>query len=235
MNEPGTIVDMLPHDLQAGVSESVARRRMTVLALAGDAHAKEDSRPDSTRGRVLQAAISMFAERGFESCTMRDLAGPAGVKAPALYNHFASKEDILAEAMSIGLGDFYSWVLEPLADAPPEQWLELIVRRHTLYQLEHDTARASELLMESEALSRHLPESEYVRMRATQREYVRLIRSLVAATIEASSEDEATVATYSVVAMCNWVKTWYRRDGNLTPSDIADRVWQLVGRMLGQR
>ncbi len=235
MSETGATIEMPFVRLPPEVGEAVARRRVAVLALAGDAHAKEDSLSDSTRGRVLQAAIVMFAERGFESCTMRDLAGPAGVKAPALYNHFSSKEDILAEAMSIGLGDFYSWVLEPLADVPPEQWLELIVRRHTLYQLEHVAARASELLMESEALSRHLPEQEYVRMRATQREYVRLIRDLVAATSASNSEGQATVASYSVVALCNWVKTWYRREGNLTPSDIADHVWHLVSRMLGQR
>lgn len=182
---------------------------------------------------MLQAAAGMFAERGFESCTMRDLAAAAGVKAPALYNHFSSKEGILAEAMGLALEDFYSSVLGPLEGEPPELWLELIVRRHTLYQLEHVVAaKAQELLMESEALSRHLSEREYARMRATQREYVRIIRELVVARSRNQTEEQTTVASYSIVAMCNWVKGWYRHGGSLTPSDVADNVWQLILRML---
>lgn len=214
---------------------TILDHRARILALVRVPEPREETKSTSTRGRVLQAAAGMFAERGFESCTMRDLAAAAGVKAPALYNHFSSKEGILAEAMALALEDFYSSVLGPLESEPPEQWLELIVRRHTLYQLEHVVAaKAQELLMESEALSRHLSEQEYARMRATQREYVRIIRELVVAGTKNQTEEQTTVASYSIVAMCNWVKGWYRHGGNLTPSDVADNVWQLILRMLAQ-
>ncbi len=218
------------------LATTVARRRETILRLVGSPNVRGEPKSDSTRERVLQAAVGMFAERGFESCTMRDLAATAGVKAPALYNHFSSKEEILAEAMDLALADFYSSVLEPLRDEPLDCWLELIVRKHTIYQLENiAVAKADELLMQSEALSRHLPEPDHSRMRATQREYVRLIRELVGAASEVETEERAIVASYSIVAMCNWVKTWYRHEGDLTPGDVADYVWHLVVRMLAPR
>ncbi|MCL4367734.1 MAG: TetR/AcrR family transcriptional regulator [Actinobacteria bacterium] len=229
----GTIFPPVP-DPPSALRSAAAERRATILGLVACA-GRENCDADSTRGRVLEAAVGMFAEKGFGSCTMRELAAAAGVKAPALYNHFSSKEEILAEAMDLVLADFYSWVLEPLQDEPPERWLELIVRQHTVYQLEHVVlAKANQLLMESEALSRHLPEQEYTRMRATQREYVRLIRDLVGAASEIATEEQTTIASYSVVAMCNWVKTWYRRDGDLTPSEVVDYVWRLVVKMLSQ-
>ncbi|WP_433760266.1 TetR/AcrR family transcriptional regulator [Nocardia sp. CA-135398] len=52
-----------------------------------------------TRERILEVAMGLFAQRGFEACTVRDLAGAVGIKPPGIYSHFRSKEAILSEAM----------------------------------------------------------------------------------------------------------------------------------------
>jgi AcrR family transcriptional regulator len=48
-----------------------------------------------TRERVLRAAVVLADEGGFESLTMRKLAKELGVEAMSLYNHVASKDDLL--------------------------------------------------------------------------------------------------------------------------------------------
>ena len=45
--------------------------------------------------KILVAAANLFAEKGFTETTMRELAEAIGVKGPALYNHFPSKNAIL--------------------------------------------------------------------------------------------------------------------------------------------
>jgi AcrR family transcriptional regulator len=47
------------------------------------------------RERVLRAAIALADQGGFESLTMRKLAKALGVEAMSLYNHVASKDDLL--------------------------------------------------------------------------------------------------------------------------------------------
>jgi AcrR family transcriptional regulator len=47
------------------------------------------------RQRVLDAAIALADQGGFDSLTMRRLASAVGVEAMSLYNHVASKEDLL--------------------------------------------------------------------------------------------------------------------------------------------
>ena len=47
------------------------------------------------RERVLRAAVALADEGGFESLTMRKLAGELGVEAMSLYNHVANKDDLL--------------------------------------------------------------------------------------------------------------------------------------------
>jgi AcrR family transcriptional regulator len=46
------------------------------------------------RAAIVQAAIRLFAEKGFEGTTTRELAAAAGVTEPVLYQHFATKRDL---------------------------------------------------------------------------------------------------------------------------------------------
>jgi AcrR family transcriptional regulator len=46
-----------------------------------------------TRGRILEAALGLFAERGYEATTMRDVAREAGASLGLAYRYFASKEE----------------------------------------------------------------------------------------------------------------------------------------------
>jgi TetR/AcrR family transcriptional regulator len=46
------------------------------------------------RAAILQAAIKLFAERGFRGTTTRELAASVGVSEPVLYQHFETKRDL---------------------------------------------------------------------------------------------------------------------------------------------
>lgn len=48
----------------------------------------------TTKERILDAALEMFAENGYAGTNMRDLAQSVGLTKSALYKHFQSKEDI---------------------------------------------------------------------------------------------------------------------------------------------
>ena len=49
----------------------------------------------STKERIIDTAITLFSDRGYEKVSMRDIAGTVGIKASSIYNHFLSKQDIL--------------------------------------------------------------------------------------------------------------------------------------------
>jgi AcrR family transcriptional regulator len=64
----------------------------------------------ATRQRIVEAAQQLFAEKGFEASTTRDLADAAGIASGTLFNYFATKEAILAslaaEAVAAAYQDF---------------------------------------------------------------------------------------------------------------------------------
>lgn len=48
----------------------------------------------STKQRIMQEALALFAENGYEAVSVAQIANAVGVKAPSLYKHFKSKQDI---------------------------------------------------------------------------------------------------------------------------------------------
>ena len=53
------------------------------------------AKAEETRGRILDAALSLFRRRGFDETTMRDIAAEAGVATGAAYYYFRSKEELV--------------------------------------------------------------------------------------------------------------------------------------------
>jgi len=64
------------------------RRKAAGGALGG-------TKSEETRARILEAALAVFRERGFEQATMREVAAAAGVATGAAYYYFESKDAIV--------------------------------------------------------------------------------------------------------------------------------------------
>lgn len=199
-----------------------------------DATPEPQGKGGETKLRILDTAIAIFGERGFEACTMRDLAAEVGIKAPAIYNHYPSKEDVLAAAMEHILGRFLWTLMTPLEDLPEEEWLEQIVHDHVRFQLVHRRlSRANDALLNAPGKKRALPPLVYRRIVGVERAYVDLLGDLVC--LEAPNGDhwDGMMAGFAITAMCDRVAAWYDPKGELSIEQVADRSWKLVQQMIG--
>jgi AcrR family transcriptional regulator len=65
-----------------------------------------------TRARIVDVALELFAEHGYEKTSLREIADRLGVTKAALYYHFRTKEDILAgivDSMSAPIDEAIAW------------------------------------------------------------------------------------------------------------------------------
>ncbi|MDD1964796.1 CerR family C-terminal domain-containing protein [Pseudomonas putida] len=56
-------------------------------------------RGEETRARIVEAAVAVFGERGYEGASTRDIATAAGVNAPAIQYYFDGKEGVYLECV----------------------------------------------------------------------------------------------------------------------------------------
>jgi len=63
-------------------------------------------RTEDRRSQIVDAAMRLFAERGASGTSMRALADAVGIKAASLYNHFASKDEIIDAVVERGVRSF---------------------------------------------------------------------------------------------------------------------------------
>jgi AcrR family transcriptional regulator len=106
------------------------------------------------RRRLYEAAIDLFADKGFYGASVRDLAAALGQQPGALYGHVASKQQLLFELVLIGQEEHREWVTAALLDAGPDprEQLAALVRAHVLVHL-HFAALARVTNRENRALS----------------------------------------------------------------------------------
>jgi AcrR family transcriptional regulator len=85
-------------------------------------HTKAD-----TRERILDVALDLFTEQGFDGTSLREIAERLNVTKAALYYHFESKDDILL-ALHMRLHEFGKQALLKMGDEPVTltQWGDLL-------------------------------------------------------------------------------------------------------------
>ncbi len=70
---------------------------MTDQSAAQPAYKPKLGRPpsmDNPRDQILNHAARLFADKGFEACSLRDLSVAAGLSKPAIYNYYDSKQAV---------------------------------------------------------------------------------------------------------------------------------------------
>lgn len=178
---------------------------------------------------LLDKATDLFAEKGYESTSLLDIARALGVSRPALYHYVSSKEELLSmlvEQVSHNLGE----VLENLSsrqDLSPTQKLRdvvgLMVRQHAEHPAQFRILDRSETV---------LPEPVGTRHREAKRKVLRGVMAVIEAGIEARefrSVDTRTAAL-CVLGMCNWVAWWFARGSDVQA--VVDAVTDLATSML---
>ena len=74
-------------------------------------------KPNTKRPAVVRAATSLFAQKGIDATSMRDIADRAGVREAAIYRHFTGKDDLAREIFVSWYG-WYSGELQRIVSGP---------------------------------------------------------------------------------------------------------------------
>lgn len=201
-----------------------------------------DPKPRRTRAKsgmretLLQAAVELFGSRGYEAVSLRDVTAEVGLKAPALYNHFRSKDDLLIAAMTSALQAFNESVVDTDdPTAPAIERLDAMIRRHLLYQIENaPVAKANDRLLDAVMLDRIGNPEVRRTLRLMMRSYLDRMTTIITQVLAERGDITLNprLCALAIGTMCDRVLTWYRPGGQESPQKLAQRFAALARNML---
>jgi AcrR family transcriptional regulator len=193
----------------------------TVPTGTGDRAARRRGRPGNDLEAVLQAAVEVFNERGYDGASMEDLSKRLGIAKSGIYHHVSGKEELLRMALDRALDGLWEAADRARAlDAPAIVRLETLVR-DAIAVLVSRLAYVTLLLrvrgntdVEREALARR-----------------RAFDALVASLVEEAERDgdiradiDPKLAARLLFGTVNSVVEWYRPTSAVSESALADAV-----------
>lgn len=199
---------------------------------AVEAELPEGVTPPGTRGRILQAGLSAFAEYGFFGASIRDIAATAGVNSATLYAHYPSKEHILAALILHGHEELHRRLQEAIvrAGSGPADQLAALVRAHVAT---HTRFPLLALVSNSEL---HALSPELAQPAVTLREQSRgLLLQVLTNGIDRGvfAVDDPVLVALAISGMGMRVANWYGPDVPFAPEQVSDTFADLALRMVG--
>jgi AcrR family transcriptional regulator len=177
--------------------------------------------------RIRDAAVRLFAERGFDATSVQEIVDAAAVTKGAMYHYFRSKDDLLYEIYHAVIGEQLAHLDRILAAGRPRpQTLRAII----VDLVETTAARLAEASVFAREMHR-LAQEPMAALRAERRRYHEAVRGLVARGQEDgtfASNASAETVTLVVFGIVNQLPQWYRPDGPRSPREIADELADFV-------
>lgn len=151
------------------------------------------------RDKLLEAAAALFAERGYNSVTLGDIGGAAGISGPGVYRHFKSKESLLGELLvDVSERLLASAEQRVASSASAAQALAALVDFHASFAVDNATL----ITVQARELSCLAPTDQH-RVRRLQRSYVELWADAIMALGAAAHHDEALVTALATFGLLN--------------------------------
>ncbi|MGH7477667.1 MAG: TetR/AcrR family transcriptional regulator [Longimicrobiales bacterium] len=178
---------------------------------------------DEKLERILQAAASVFAEKGYHRASIRDLSRATGVSLSGLYYYVASKEDLLFQIQEHCFGTVLENLEQRLRGTnEPVRRLQVFIENHLRYFAAN---RCEMKVISHEAASLGAEYRE--RVNALKRRYTEICTGILRALAPPGGAPDLRVATYSLFGMMNWIYNWYDPQGDVGVDQLADTMSRL--------
>lgn len=179
-----------------------------------------------TRKAIQQAGLKLMAAHGYEAMSLRQLAALVGLQVGSLYNHIATKQELLVDLIRTHMEELITALDAALngIDDPVERLKAFVAFHVGTHMLKRQEVYVSTFEL------RALEPANYTKIIKLRARYEdRLIQILKdGASSGQFRYADLKVATFAILAMLTGVCTWYRPKGRLSREAIIAIHTELV-------
>jgi TetR/AcrR family transcriptional regulator, cholesterol catabolism regulator len=181
---------------------------------------------DERLDHLLARAATVFADRGYHSTTMRDLAAASGMSLAGMYYYVTGKEELLHLIQERCFSRVLEGARQAIAALPGGgdalEGVQAFIRHHVTFFAAH--------MPEMKVLSHEansLTGERLRRVKAIKRRYVDLLEGLLKDVAPEESAVDRTAAAYALFGMMNWIYNWYDPAGEIDPDRLAALITRI--------
>ncbi len=185
------------------------------------------ARYESRRQQIEAAAMRLFAERGVDAVSLRDIGAACGISGPGVHAHYGSKDALVARLFSDGFAAYAARLAEATPAAGPfrERLGAAIAAVLRLHDEDHDRFRF--LVLRQHDHLAGIPGDA-----ANPVEVIRamVVTAMAAGEIPRRDPDLAALAVIGLVVQPATGRLYGRLDGPLLPlaPEIAAMAWSAL-------
>jgi AcrR family transcriptional regulator len=187
--------------------------------------AMHERNPVQSEGRaaeVYRTAAEIILQKGYDATSVSDIAHALGITKAGLYHYIHGKTQLLFDIMQYGLNELSREVARPaMKITDPEARLRFMIGMHARIVTRGHGA-VTILVDEARALT----PAQNRKVTRKKREYFDFLRATLGEMKDQGKlrDVELTVATFSLLGMINWLSRWYRAEGALNETQVAEAI-----------
>ena len=184
-----------------------------------------------TADAVLDAALTLFAERGYHGTALSQVAERLAIRTPSLYNHIRSKQQLLqiiVDGTTSAVLQVFHLVVSRTDDPSDQLW-----RATEVYAYRHATHRREALVVNRDTTS--LEEPYRSQFQSRRREHEHAFRAIIARGVSEGifRVGSPALASFAIREMCVSIARWFRDDGPLSAEEVAEEHCRYALRIVG--
>jgi TetR/AcrR family transcriptional regulator, cholesterol catabolism regulator len=190
---------------------------------AAQARVSEAGDSPTPREAIIDVAVRLFGEKGYNATTMRDIAKAVGILPGSLYAHIDSKETLLIEIVEKGIERFLAIDrLLAASEESPEARMRIAICEH-IKVVGENPERTLVVFHQW----RFLSGPNRARAIAMRRRYAKAFMKIVndgIANGDFNAKLDARLAVFGILGALNWAPEWYSPSGPMSAEEIGHKM-----------
>jgi len=176
---------------------------------------------------IKDNAADLFRKKGFNATSMQDIADAVGMKAASLYNHIASKQEILEELL-LRIANGFTEGLKEIENSSlaPQEKLEALVALHV-----NLTFHFSDSIALNTGEWIHLEEPALSKYSKQRNQYEKSFKKILEnckteGIIEKNINTD--IALYSILSSLHWLYSWHNKNKKISKIELEYQLKKVL-------
>jgi TetR/AcrR family transcriptional regulator, cholesterol catabolism regulator len=185
-----------------------------------------NNRKTDRRKQIIEIAARIFADKGYHSATLDDIAAELNLTKASLYYYITSKKAVLEEICNIvGKTNVAAFDDIVKSDMTPREKVKALIFRQITTNAEN-----KEICSVYFDVSESVDPKAYRKIKGQLKAGEKALQLILQEGVEKGyfAIEDVKMASFLIFSACNRIPKWYHPGGRLTPEEIAEQFTKLL-------